>query len=124
MSLDNKLREILSDSYDIVGKGATVRLNHDGAIAQIKQAFADEGYVKIPQGTVGKVDGVKIFSINGDSNIMTGQEFYAAYKRELGFGSLDDVKDMARGEELKAIEVAEMKCDEAAKRAAGLEPGL
>ena len=76
----------------------------DGEIAQIKQVFADERYRqinvsrathgrdsfgnKLPKGEVGQLHGIKINSINGDENIMTGQEWYDRFEKKLSSSTM------------------------------------
>jgi hypothetical protein len=84
--LDERLRELLSQ---ITTGGHYVRLNRqaqqlvDSQSAQIKQAFADEGYVHVPQVEVvtryeaGKKP--EVFMVNG-KEVMTGQEWYSRFE--------------------------------------------
>jgi len=50
-------------------------------LVSLRQAFADRGYVRLPQGQVGKLEGVEIMSING-KRVMTGQEWYERFEKE------------------------------------------
>lgn len=111
--LDKKLKTIVVGASD----QAWIYLDDD-VITDIKRAFIDAGYIKVPKDVE---DAWRVY--NKAAGYMTGEEWYDAYKRELGFGSLDDFKDM-NAKSLDAINITEMKCDEAAKRASGLERGL
>lgn len=65
-SLDDKLRGIIGNGYD--------RFDVEKAIAQIKQAFADEGWIK-PEGADLIADVL--------DDMMTGQEWYDRFMKEL-----------------------------------------
>jgi hypothetical protein len=78
MSLDDKLRGILGK------EGITYP---PGAIEKIKQAFADEGYEKMPKAEdyryePGAVHSRVITSILKEGNYMTGQEWYDRFVQE------------------------------------------
>ena len=107
--LDKKLWDIIDDQQYI---GGNLNLSPESVaegIAAIKQAFSDAEYcsfIKYP------TDG---------THRMTGQEWYDRYNTEKGFGSLDNLKDMPHSKDYSnGIDHAVIKCDEAAKRAAGL----
>jgi hypothetical protein len=120
-NLDDKLREILDTSFP-----DGMDLSDDPeAIPKIKQAFIDEGYVKIrnvtvrkaksedfKSGMVGQAHGVDIYSINGDENIMTGKEWYERFSAELRYGQRHRNKGMDGIAEWVA---------EAAKKASGIK---
>jgi hypothetical protein len=96
MNIDEKLREILDymgeSFYPEHEYGASHAVQNkeylEEALAQIKQVFADEGYVFLTtvqqdlKGQPGTLEGVTIHSINGISNIMTGQEWYDRFFAE------------------------------------------
>lgn len=86
-SLDNKLREIL-----IATQPEEIPVTIDEAVDQIKQAFAEAGYVPI----VGFLK---------DNGWLTGQEWYERFEKQLPPFSLVPFEDII----------------EAAKRASGLE---
>jgi hypothetical protein len=69
-NLDDKLKEIFKDS-DLMYSHATEVL-----IAQIKQAFAEEGYFQV------EVNG-KIYTHNLNDNRLTGQEWYDRFEKEV-----------------------------------------
>ena len=127
--IDKRLKLIVLGLPD--SEGGIAEGDMDEGIAQIKQVFIDAGYTKEayigPDTVLVKPnytdEQLKAISKALSEPRMTGQEWYEAYKRELGFGSLDDYKDM-NAKSLDAINITEMKCDEAAKRASGLEKGL
>jgi len=106
--LDDKLREILDELWplpdwhsDDPNEMADYQEREvTKAKAAIKQAFSEAGYVqpleggyvfsdaagnftKATGGVIGEVEGTEIYSINGDSNIMTGQEWYDRFEMEL-----------------------------------------
>lgn len=106
--LDDKLREILENTAIQAGVPPV-----DEAINQIKQAFADEGYVNIPMvETVTRFERghvPEIYMVNG-KEVMTGQEWYDRFAHELEV-ELDHKID-------RTWNIAIYK---AAKRAAGLD---
>ena len=77
--LDDKLYELLisvaKNWIENDGRPKHLLIDLENTIPEIKQAFAETGYVLIPQAQVGKLDGVEIMSING-KEVMTGQEWY------------------------------------------------
>lgn len=85
--LDKKLKEILSDKYDIKGEACTIRLNHDGIIAQIKKVFKDEGYytqhVSSPELTAKNIKAI--------NNMMTGEEWLKRFEE-----AVDESKEFRR----------------------------
>lgn len=81
---------------------------------RFKQAFQDEGYVKIPQGQVGRLDGVEIMSING-KRVMTGQEWYDRYIKEL-----EKLAVTHSDNAMLTFNNTVATCDIAAKKASGL----
>lgn len=81
MSLDDRLKEILKEhrSFAMHSAGDGVAMhNSDEAIAQIKQAFADNNYVQLP--TVRKEIDEGI-TVNGKI-VMTGQEWFDRFEVE------------------------------------------
>lgn len=102
--LDDKLREILHDFYYSEAKAP------DDQVAQIKQAFADEGWVDMHKG-FDKVWEVRAPSPDGGprviAHLMDGQEFYQRFKAEMPQGSWRELTD---------VDILD-----AAKKAAGLE---
>lgn len=89
----------------------------DGVIAQIKQAFADGGYLKHPQSVQENRDPL----MWDRDRLLTGQEWLSRYKTEKGQGSLDNLKDMPHSKDYSdGIDHAVIKCDEAAERASGI----
>lgn len=70
MNLDNKLRQIIKGWHSGVGDE-----NADKAIAQIKQAFADKGYLQI-QSEVGM------------DTFFTGKQWYDRFEKEI-----EDLRD-------------------------------
>lgn len=79
--LDERLREILGTYYpelSTYGDFEASGISDDDAIAQIKQAFADEDYVK--NGVVTDWWADKYAKYRG---YMTGQEWYERFKKEL-----------------------------------------
>lgn len=132
MSLDDRLREILADNFRNLEDGL-----EDEAIAQIKQAFEEEGYYPEDKSFYKKgwdagyhtaeieYKAVGYVGKEARLDIMTGQEWFSAYEREKGQGSLDNLKDYPRSQDyIDGIDHAVIKCDEAAKRASGLESQL
>lgn len=92
MSLDDKLRGLYDGHPDHMEEWLT----------DIKQAFADEGFISVYQGRV-------------DKPTMTGQEWYDRFEKELkqsGFSW-----DIQNGNQAEAI----FDVNEAAKKASGLQ---
>lgn len=89
MTLDSKLKDILldlvanspQDTFKNIERGATL----------IKQCFADEGY-REPMVWHDRGDGVKY-----SDPVMTGQEWYDRFKKEVAFAGFTEQKqaDMA-----------------------------
>lgn len=106
--LDSKLREILEEVEDEVNNTGGVSTKHRGRlVAQIKQAFAEEGYVKVSKDNQDKIKTATIYSINhGQYELMTGQEWYERFEKELNNHPI----------KLQGTEIMR-----AAKKAAGLE---
>lgn len=110
-NLDKRLREKLKalvfdewDYEDFVKHGL------DSYVKAIKQDLQDDGWVQIPQATVrdatrdevneaygkgmiGRIHGTQIYSINGDSNVMTGQEWYERFVSEYEANDAPMIKD-------------------------------
>lgn len=107
MSLDDKLREILNSPFDPANFKGSQDFDSQ-LITEIKQAFADYGYV--PVATL-KDKNMALSANDGKYyELMTGQEFY------------DRFCDEAAGEASSPTEaITIMKAMLAAKRAAGLE---
>ncbi len=112
MSLDDKLREILHQA----GYGSEMIYETDDAlVAQIKQAFADGGYVQVP-----KEVQETWREYNRMAGYMTGQEWYDRFQIELA-------RDQTKWEINHLSEVPKFLGKrtvyvlEAAKKAAGLE---
>lgn len=109
-NLDDKLREIyltIDECPESKVCGTCIKLADD-FVAQIKQAFADDGYVQIPQVEVvtrweaGKKP--EVFMVNG-KEVMTGQEWFEKFVYALledgtyeegDTKDLDEVMDAAR----------------------------
>lgn len=72
MSLDDKLKTLLRE-VEMAGRyGEVSHVTYDAIADKIKQAFADEGYVKEPTYTVHK------------PQCVTGAEWYDRFEKELG----------------------------------------
>lgn len=90
MNIDNKLKEILDriksvkfvTTKEVTNAVVDLDKVRSNMVAKIKQLFADEGYEK-KIGLIGNISGIKLYSINGDSNIMAGQEWYDRFEKEL-----------------------------------------
>ena len=70
--IDDKLKEILDTAHSIGKNGHP--LNDDLLVAQIKAAFADEGYIQIAPTSQAHIK---------HANKMTGQEWYERFSDEL-----------------------------------------
>jgi hypothetical protein len=134
--LDEKLKEIAQELYQNGGADAVmeeIHANHVAeAISQIKQAFKEAGWKQV--GIVGNViekvaDRHEYVGANGRPNIpiMTGQEWYDRFKKELESVELPSMPSVlnAYGDELdkgrwRATTTA-VEIMKAAKKAAGLE---
>ena len=106
-TLDDRLREILrADRANELAIAET--------IAQIKQAFADEGWIKIPQivEVEGKLETQHNFVDINNMRYMTGQEWYDRFERELQRVAFVDEYDVRN---------AVNQCWDAAMKAAGLD---
>jgi hypothetical protein len=82
MSLDDKLREILEDEdkLEIHLMGNRIDCIHpDKAIAAIKQAFADEGYLHI---SASQETQAAIANTMLGNKVMTGQEWFERFCQE------------------------------------------
>lgn len=103
MSIDDRLREILTANHDEMDDFAD-------EIVEIKQLFADEGYVQFKYEPGAKVfteeEGLQLLL---DKGFMTGQEWYDRFEKELD--KMSDTKNLWVGTGI----------DKAAKKAARLE---
>lgn len=109
MSIDDKLREIVGAIiYDGHKNGVTTPT--EPWVVNIKQAFADEGYVQFKYEPGAKVfteeEGLQLLL---DKGFMTGQEWYDRFEKELD--KMSDTKNLWVGTGI----------DKAAKKAARLE---
>lgn len=120
MNLDEKLREIVAGYAGVPeynNKQHHQRL--DEVISGLKQAFEAAGYVYVPQVEIvtryerGKKP--ELFMINGQE-VMTGQEWLAAFKNEL-----KNLVSRGNGETWMGWDCGEVL--EAARRASGLTEG-
>lgn len=134
-NLNKKLREALSQSIQLtrIGRadmpkpknkvwftagGDMFQLDFTQAIAQIKQAFQDEGYIHVPQVEVvtryehGKKP--EVYMVNG-KEVMTGKEFYERFLKELG------KPEIFRGYGYDSVGYDEDDVLEAARRAGGID---
>lgn len=119
--LDEKLRKVIS--HIAPADNQQHRDRTSDAIAQIKQAFADEGYGhNLYINKVGKWQPM--------SGMMTGQEWYDRYQKELEQIQQDTLNDEIK--ELKkqwpkepiyrlAVRLSVGKMEEAVRRAAGVD---
>lgn len=105
MNLEDKLREILTQSVDAQWSQPQLK----NAIAQIKQAFADAGWLNTNQTNAMMTLAAQF------SNRMTGQEWYERFEKEMHFHIA--AKDLDRGYEV----LDRMAILKAARRAAGIE---
>lgn len=118
MTLDEKLREIFRNP-----EWGQYRNNWQFEIAQIKAAFAEEGYVQVPQVEIvtryeaGKKP--ELFMVNGEE-VMTGQEWYDRFEKEVMDiqYSINVPEDADRTDSI--IEGVEMTLLGLASKAAGL----
>jgi hypothetical protein len=125
--MDDKLREIdkfiqtriMSNTIDVPGAILIeMRLKlTDEAIAQIKQVFADEHYVQVVDNPHGiKHVHVANFGVGKLDKLMTGQEWYDRFAKEL---DLNTEYYRKFTDETKKFELAHIL--QAAKRAASIE---
>lgn len=127
-SLDDKLREILNNArFDEIK--SLDYTQHD--IAQIKQAFADKGYVLIPQVELTDYSHGRptdVFTVNG-KEVMSGQdwcnrfekEMYTLKKQEYKLGTFADDEEKVRFYRDGGTNFMYRQALEAAKRAAGID---
>ena len=112
MQIDEKLKEIVwgasSISAGMDDFGALEKSEQeqqvDETVAQIKQVFADEGYIKIPQ--IREIKGKtetqhNLVDIN-NMGYMTGQDWYERFEKELNMTNALYGKDGER-----ALKIAE-----------------
>ena len=82
--IDERLKKLQLSPIDNYGEYWTLS---DEDVAQIKQAFADEGYVQMPQvEMITRFESGKkpeLFMVNG-KEVMTGREWYERFEKELG----------------------------------------
>lgn len=103
MTLNDKLREVLlkgTATFD--GDKKRIFWSNDDVIAQIKQAFAEEGYWKMDKKK-------SVASIIG-LDVMTGQKWFGRFEKELDKG-INDISG-----DIKYVDILE-----AAKKASGLK---
>ena len=105
-NLDDKLREILEKPGKSLA-GAT-----DQTIVQIKQAFADEGYLQHNE------FGIVQTYTHKATNVMTGQEWYDTFVKEL---SKDPAKAKNSENGSFYFMFSERDVLEAARKASGLK---
>lgn len=75
MKLDDKLREVIY-GWVTADMDVTEEEHIDKMVAQIKQAFADEGYID-------SKNLEHLFSVARATGLMTGQEFYDRFRSEV-----------------------------------------
>lgn len=109
-TIDDKLIFLLTQFVKPENKGH----RYSDAVKQIKEAFAEEGYVHLPQGYVGKLEGVEIMHING-KQVMTGQEWYERFEKQYHMSADWIAGDPEMGDD------AELDVLNAAKRASGIQ---
>lgn len=131
-SLDDKLREILDSFTDRpLPKNPFYRKGQNDIMAQIKQAFADEGYAPtINYKDLDESEKAEVTRRVFDQNYMTGQEWYARFEKELykpkpqvyPRNANDDGESHDRFFRDGGTNFMYRKALEAARRAAGLDP--
>jgi hypothetical protein len=120
---DQKLREILETGCDVTtapgGEAIGTVDVPDETIEEIKQAFADAGYIQLPNLKPGDYITINAGTvmINRDGTMtpvtrMTGQEWFDRFEKELRGFTFADNHDSRESVN---------QCWEAAKRAAGLD---
>ena len=82
MSIEERLADILDSAKEIDYLG---EIDWSNSIAQIKNAFIEEGYVQVPQVELvtrwERGSKPELYTVNG-KEVMTGQEFYDRFVRE------------------------------------------
>jgi hypothetical protein len=120
--LDDKLREILKTIGPVADNEIT-ELNAANAIALIKSVFKDEGYFKLGDGNYAKFADLRL---EGRPNyedrveaLMTGQEWYSRFLKELG--GKPPIPNKGDASTTGYVGFVFRHSMEAAKRAAGIE---
>lgn len=103
MSLDDKLEDVLKPFME--DGVSDLRELEVEAVSRIKQAFADEGYVKIPTASMTKEGWIEVSTDRGvrykGAPLLLGQEWYDNFRKEYDKVpryefDMDDVWDAAR----------------------------
>jgi hypothetical protein len=117
MSLDDKLKEIMGEQYE------PILNNADEWLPQIKKAFADEGYIKIPQirEVKGKLETQHNFVDINNMRYMSGQEFYERFEKIVSDEIYGDTNPTNKVDCESVPYICTCDMLEAAKKAAGLK---
>lgn len=141
-TLDEKLKQAVTDvlqiytelvvvnreKYTATGVDRYLEILNE-ALTQIHAAYKEAGYVEpyvgadtFPINPRYTEEQLRAISEELSKPRMTGQEWYDRYEHEKWEGSLDNLKDMPHSTDYaKGIDHAVLKCDEAAKRASGVD---
>jgi hypothetical protein len=105
MSIDDKLREIVRD-FGLKAEFNSFSSDKDlpVVVAQIKQAFADEGWAYLPKMTVTDLEEGREWINKNMQQVMTGQEWYdklieewLRLPKDHGFVDMQDAAKRAAG---------------------------